>query len=544
MLDLLMAPRDRVAHAVAGEARTRSAPDAVSTTLYSPAPASRDAPALVGADSDLIVTFGELRDRADRIAAALIALGLRAGDAVATALPNCPELWEVITAGLQIGLRIVPLSTAQLPREAAWTLNDCGAVAIVAAPSVADIIDGLDVPSLRVRITLETCPGWMSLAALRQSDTRLPDDARVAGILMHYTAGTTGTPKGVLRPLPQSDPASVAARFSQTFEEAFQLPPTGVALSFGPPHHASPLSFGWAMLNAGYRLVLMEHFQPDAVLDAIERHRITVLNAVPTHLFRLVHSASHPRDLSSLEAVLVAGAPFSPQLRARATARFGEIIWEYYASTEGFVCAISPTEAARHPGSVGRPHNVIITDDDGTPVGANVPGLVWFHEAEPARFVYTSITRPVLGSGAPYATCGDIGMLDNEGYLRLVGRRADLLVSGGVNVSPAATEHVLRAAPGVADAMVVGVPDAEWGDRVVALVLQDAADPRSAATLDRFCRVNLSPAQRPRAVLFVDDLPLTPAGKPDRRRGREIAITHLASNAWRLSSPSTLNGAR
>jgi long-chain acyl-CoA synthetase len=260
----------------------------------------------------------------------------------------------------------------------------------------------------------------------------------------------------------------------------------------------------------------------------VAKYQVTSSHLVPTHFHRLLELPEDRRavaDLASLQIVIAAGAPFPPKLKARALAWLGPVVWEYLGSTEGLVSVISPTEALAHPGSVGRPADVKILDEDGEPVGLGEEGLIYFPAGQPPFCYHNDPQKTAAVVRADgYATAGDVGRIDPSGYLYLVDRRVDLIITGGVNVYPAEVEQHLVEHPVVDDVAVVGMPDTEWGQQVVAVV-QLAGGKHSheqvSGELDAYCRSSLTRAKCPRRYEFVDTLPRTETGKVLRRLIRD-----------------------
>ncbi len=334
---------------------------------------------------------------------------------------------------------------------------------------------------------------------------------------MHVTSGTTGTPKGVFSGVLDHDAADLLVREER---ELWGFRADDVNLVLSPLYHSAPLRFAIGTLLAGGRLVGFDAtgtqtgFDPVAVTDTIVRERPTTMFCVPAHLQRLFahwDEVGLP-DLSCFRLVAHAGAPCPPPLKHRVVETFpADTTWEFYGSTEGQFTACRSEEWLERPGTVGRarPGRTLTVDDD---------GLIWCTVPQAARFTYfgdpekTAATWRDTPAG-PAFTAGDLGNLDEEGYLFLSGRREDLIITGGVNVYPVEIENVLSEVAGVVDIAVHGVPDEEWGQRVTATVVGTA----TAADLDAHARTHLAPPKRPKAYLFADSLPRTLTGKVLRR---------------------------
>ncbi len=486
--------------------------------------------AIIGPRGDR-VTFGELGQSANRLANALAGLGLKPGDAVASVQRNGISHFEVVLAGTQAGLVVVPVNTHLTPAEAGYIIGDCGAKAVIASHDLAaQLAPARDSLPEHLFAVGGAVPGWDDYAALRESGAPEPPAERVAGTVMGYTSGTSGRPKGVRRNVPPVEPELVISAILPFLERFGFRAYEGVHLVCAPLYHAAPLTFSLNLLHMGHTLVVHDRFDAADVLAAIEEHHVTSTQIVPTHVHRLLALPAEvkaARDTSSLEIVLVAGAPFPVHEKRELLDWLGPVVWEYLAATEGVSSIVSPQEAIEHPGTVGRPAPgmVMLLDDDGEQVPAGEPGTIWFQTGL-ARFEYhgdpEKTAKAVRADGL--ATVGDIGRLDPDGYLYLLDRRSDLIISGGVNVYPAEVEERLLAHPAVADAAVVGLPDPDWGARVTAIVeLRDGYEGSDAlaAGLDAHCTAALARQKCPRRYEFRAELPRTPTGKLLRRKLRD-----------------------
>jgi long-chain acyl-CoA synthetase len=456
----------------------------------------------------------------------LAALGLTAGDTVAVLLPNGRELLEVYGAAVETALTFVAVNWHLGADEVAYILEDSGTGAVVAHAQFAgvarDAADRVGIPAAARFVVGGDADGFRPLADLAEGQpTGRPDDPR-PGRIMFYTSGTTGRPKGVSKRANQPDDGialvtgiGLSASFSGVAEPADDR----VDLVAGPTYHAAPFASACGVLDSGGLLVLMERFEPEAFLDQVAGHRVTHLMMVPTMFHRLLALPENVRaaaDVSSLRAVTHAGAPCPVDLKFRMIEWWGPVITEAYSSTEGAGTTVSAEEWLRKPGTVGRPSPGVvieIVDDDGTVCGPNQEGLVYLSQAL-WRFDYhndpgkTSAAR----RGDLY-TVGDIGYLDEDGYLFLCDRQADVIVSGGVNVYPAEVEATLLTHPAVADVAVVGAPSEEWGETVTAVVELRDGSAVSGDELIEYTRERVASYKCPRVVDFVDSLGRDPNGK-------------------------------
>jgi long-chain acyl-CoA synthetase len=459
---------------------------------------------------------------------ALRGLGLAVAGTVASLQHNGPAHFEVNLGVTQIGGYFVPVNTHLTAAEVAYIVTDSGAKALFAssdlARSLAPVADQL--PAARY-VTGDAVPGWQGYADFKSAAAGTPPPDRVSGWFMGYTTGTTGRPKGVRRPVLDVEPELVIAGSTVLTSSFGLVPGPGVHLTCSPLYHSAPGHFSVQCLHLGHTVVIHRKFDAEAVLADIERYRVTSSQMVPTHIHRLLRLPAEVKakyDLSSLEVLLVAGAPFSPDEKRAAIEWLGLVVWEYLAATEGIVSRVSPQEALDHPGTVGRPEAVRLLDEDGTEVPAGEAGTIWFPSGAPFEYHNDPAkTADALRSDG-WATVGDIGRLDEDGYLYLLDRRVDLIISGGVNIYPAEIEQRLITHPAVADAAVVGVPHPDWGHQVVAIVQPEdgwTGGDQLAADLDAHCRAALASLKCPARYEFRGSLPRTPAGKLLRRLIRE-----------------------
>ena len=469
-------------------------------------------------------TFAELDKRADQLVRVLRALGLEAGDAVALVAHNRPEFVEVWAACRRAGYRLTPINWHLTVDEMAYIVEDCEARALVvdaeAPASIALARTRADsVPAVLV-VGGAASVGESYEDAVRAAPTGPLDDP-TPGSLMLYTSGTTGRPKGVhKRPHPP-----VVENIA--FYEA-----ESVHLCTGPLYHAAPLNISLiSPLSNGAGVVLMDTWTAPETLRAIEHHRVTHTHVVPTMFHRMLALDDETRqhyDLSTLRLVVHGAAPCPIPVKEAMIAWLGPVLVEYYASTEGAGTLVDSGTWLRKPGTVGKPYpadQIIVGNEDATPVPAGEIGMVWVksHPGDEFEYFGDSEKTDKNQRGAWY-TLGDLGYLDEDGYLFLSGRSAELIISGGVNIYPAEIDAVLLEHDAVRDAATIGVPDDEWGEAVLAVVeLEPGADrsPAMAEALIQHCRDGLARFKCPRAVEFVDQLPRQDNGKVYRKVLRE-----------------------
>ena len=489
-----------------------------------------EAMAISCADGDR--SFAELDARANQVANALRAAGLRPGDGVTLVCRNRPEFAEVHAATQRSGLRLTTVNWHLTGPEIDYIVRDCEARAIVADASFADAVTqavaGNDTLVLRLAVGGEI-PGFASYdgALAEQSPKPLPDPQ--LGRTMLYTSGTTGRPKGVERQGP-ARPATESALY-QAIIAASRATPDGVHLCTGPLYHAAPLAFSLALpLSLGLGVVLMDGWNAAEMLRLIDKHRVTQTHVVPTMFHRLLALPDDVRtgyDVSSLSFVLHGAAPCPVDVKKRTIDWLGPVIYEYYAATEGGGTFVTSQDWLAKPGTVGKPVSadaVRIYRDDGSIADTGEIGTVYMNAAVPFRY-HNDESKTKASYRDDHFTVGDHGYLDEDGYLFLTGRIAELIISGGVNIYPAEVDAALLMHPAVADAGTIGVPDEEWGERVLAVVeLRDGHEP-SAALADEliaWCRERLAAYKCPRRVEFTTELPRHDNGKLYRGRLREL----------------------
>lgn len=480
------------------------------------------------------LTYGELAARVHAISHHLRALGLREGDAVAAVVRNGPEYVELVLATGQVGMHLVPVDWHLAPPEIAFVVTDSGARVVAADAAQAAGLPPDALPAHRFAVGGSPA-GWRPYAELGAGLPTAPPADRTAGTVMGYTSGTTGRPKGVRRALPGVPPEAVPPRGVALLLGYGARPGEGVHLVCSPLYHAAPGTHALGFLHLGHTVVIEPSFDAERFLADVEAHRATSTHMVPTHFARLLALPEETRrryDTSSLRIVAHAGAPCPVDVKRRMLAEWGPVLWEYLGSTEGVVTLVSPQEWAARPGTVGRPLPgtvVRILRDDGTEAAPGEAGTIYSGvEGVPPAFEYLGDPdKTAAGRRGDLFTAGDTGYVDDDGYVFLLDRRTDLVITGGVNVYPAEVEQHLLTHPAVQDAAVVGVPDPEWGQSVLAVVQPvpgAPADDGLRAQLDAHCRDGLAAYKRPRRIELVAQLPRTETGKLQRRRVRDLYV--------------------
>ena len=487
-----------------------------------------DRPAILSACGDR--SFAELVARAFQLARALRAGGLRAGDAVALLCSNRPEFVEAYAASQCAGFRITPINWHLTGEEVGYIVADCEAKAFLADARFSTLaVEAAErAPGAELRLAVGgAIEGFESYDKALMAQPRHELEDPCLGTSMLYTSGTTGRPKGVYRKAIPRSPLTTPLNQTASFR-----PGEDLALVTGPLYHAAPLALNLAFpLAAGVGCVLMERWDPESTLEIVERFRITHTHMVPTMFHRLLALPEETRahhDTSSLRWVLHGAAPCPVHVKRAMIEWLGPVLFEYYAATEGGGTFITGEEWLRKPGSVGRrlDHQPVdIFDEAGNPLPPGEVGTVYFGAPPSGRFEYFHAPEKTAAAYRGDAfTMGDLGYFDEDGFLFLTGRSAEVIISGGVNVYPAEIDAVLLEHPAVADVATVGVPNDEWGEEVKAVVqlkAEAAASPTLAAELLAHARARLAAFKCPRSIDFTNELPRLPTGKIVRRLVRD-----------------------
>jgi acyl-CoA synthetase (AMP-forming)/AMP-acid ligase II len=485
--------------------------------------------AIVMAGSGETVTYGELEERSARLARALRAAGLEPGDHIAMLLDNRAATLELAWAAQRSGLYYTPINTRLAADEAAYVVDDCGATVLFAASAVAPLATAVRslVPGVRRFVAIGgPIEGYEPVEAFVEGIPGVALDDEREGSPMLYSSGTTGRPKGVRR-LATGQPYGSDNPIGPLLGGVMGFAAGKRYLTPAPLYHSAPLVWSMTVHRTGGTLVLMEHFDAQACLDVIDRERVTHGQFVPTMFVRMLKLPDDARaafDGSSLEAVVHAAAPCPVEVKRQMIEWWGPIISEYYAGTEGGgLTWISSEEWLARPGSVGRAAwgEIHICAESGEELPVGEPGVVRFGGGANA-FEYHNDPEKTAQSfdDRGWSTLWDVGYLDQEGYLFLTDRLTYMIVSGGVNIYPQEVENHLVLHPKVADAAVFGVPDAEFGEQVKAVV-QPAAGvapgPELEAELIDYCREGLAHYKCPRSVDFDAELPRGDNGKLYKR---------------------------
>ena len=497
------------------------------------------------APDDREVSAGELLGRVNQVSRGLRELGLERGDSVAVVLPNGLPMIETYLAAMQIGLYFTPINNHLVGPEIAYILRDSGAQVFVTDERFAEAATAaateIGFPSDRRFMAGRAAPGFRPYAELHEGrSTDAPDD-RSSGQPMHYTSGTTGRPKGVKRSLADLDPDDMGGLFAM-FLTLFGIEEHNgnVHLTCSPLYHTAVLMWTGCSLHLGHRVVLMDKWTPEGMLDRIDRYGVTTTHMVPTQFHRLLALPEGERsayDVSSLRHVVHGAAPCPPEIKRRMIDWWGDCVTEYYAATEGGGTIAPAAVWLERPGTVGQPWpgaEVRILDEEGNDVPTGEVGTVYMALAQVSFEYKGDAAKTNENRKDGFFTVGDVGVLDADGYLYLRDRKSDMIISGGVNIYPAEIEGVLLTNPKVGDAAVFGVPHPDWGEEIKAVIEPAAgvrADDALADELLDFCAGKLAKFKTPKSVDFIVEMPRDPSGKLFKRRlrdpfweGRERAI--------------------
>ena len=495
-----------------------------------------DKPAVVMSGSGETITYRELDDRSNTLAQLLHSYGLRRGDHIAILAENHPRYYEVYWAALRSGLYLTAINRYFSPEEIAYVVNDSDADVLIATLARSEAAgEALDlIPACPHRLMIDGVvdgfEGYEDAVATMPAE-QLAEEWR--GEVMLYSSGTTGHPKGIKRPLRDVRPDEPGMGIAALEQGLLGMNAETVYLSPAPLYHSAPLMWSTGLHEFGGTTVVMENFDETQFLRDVERFSVTHSQLVPTMFIRMLKLPETVRtsfDLSSLQAVTHAAAPCPVEVKRQMIDWWGPIVTEYYAGTEGHGLTFVDSEQwLAHPGSVGQAilGKIHICDDEGAGVPAGEAGLIYFENEQPA-FEYHGDEKKTREGRHPdhdnWATLGDIGYVDEDGFLYLTDRKAFMIISGGVNIYPQEVEDCFVMHPKIADAAVFGLPDPEMGEFVQA-VLQPAADVTADERLEHelreYAREHIAHFKVPRIIDFRPELPRLPTGKLYKRLLRD-----------------------
>jgi len=496
------------------------------------AEATPDKLAIILAETGEVMTYAELDDYANRLANTFQAAGLVPGDHIALCMENRLEYLATIWGAHYAGLIYTAASSRLTGEEISYIVNDCGAKAYITTPYKADQAAELaeTTPNVELRLSLGgTIPGYDRLEDILPQQPAEPIGPRVEGTDMLYSSGTTGRPKGVkvpVDPVPLGDADGVTGLLQLLFGCTDQT----IYLSPAPLYHAAPLRFCRGVHRCGGTVVVMEHFDAGNMLRFIDQYQATFMQVVPTMFVRALKLPQEVRDAydgSSLEGVVHAAAPCPAAVKKQMIEWWGPVLHEYYAGTEGngFVYCNSEQWLA-HEGTVGSALTGIlhIVDDEGNEVPTGQVGTVYFESGSVFEYHNDPDKTQESRLSNGWSTLGDVGRVDEDGFLYLTDRKAFMIISGGVNIYPQEAENLLTMHPKVTDVAVFGVPNEDLGEEVKAVVQpanMDDAGPELERELMAYCQEHLARVKTPRSIEFRDELPRHPTGKLYKRLLRD-----------------------
>ena len=491
-----------------------------------------DKPAIIMANSGETVTFAELDKRSNQMAHLFRKHGLGHGDVIAVCMGNCARFFDVVWGAQRAGLIYVAVSSRLTAPEIGYILEDSGAKMLFADDYLGDTLDQIadfGMPLERF-ITGTTHAGYENLEDALEGILETPVEDERAGIDMLYSSGTTGQPKGVRIPLPEETNPAAPNALIMLIMQAFGLGQEDVYISPAPLYHAAPLRWCMTMHRVGATVVVMEKFDPERALQIIEERDVTCGQFVPTHFVRMLKLPEEVRakyDVSKIHTAVHAAAPCPVPIKEQMIEWWGPALKEYYAGSEGNgMTFVNSEDWLEHKGTVGKPIMGVlrICDEDGNEVPPRTEGAVFFEGGNEFKYHNDPEKTKESTNQHGWTTLGDVGLMDEEGYLYLTDRKSFMIISGGVNIYPQEIENMLITHDKVADAAVIGAPDEDFGERVVAVVqpldMANAGE-EFAAELTEFMRTELSGVKIPRQIDFRDELPRHPTGKLYKRLLRD-----------------------
>lgn len=488
-------------------------------------------PAFIMANSGEAVTYQELDARANRLAHLLRSLGLKRLDHYSVFMENNARYFESVGAGERSGLYCTCINSFLTAEELAYIVNNSCSQVLITSKAKLDVARAAlpQCPDVKLCIVADGPGESDKIVGLEKAVAgfpRTPIADEAIGTVMLYSSGTTGRPKGILRPLPEQPPSKQLPLFD-FLEKLWHYREGMIYLSPAPLYHSAPQAAVNLTIRQGGTVIIMETFDPERYLELIEIYRVTHSQLVPTMFSRMLKLPEAVRkryDLSSLEIAIHAAAPCPVQVKEEMIKWWGPIIHEYYGATEGLgFTACNSEEWLAHKGSVGKIMlgDLHILDEAMQPCAEGVPGTVWFKTATPFEYFNDpQKTKEAQSADGSMSTVGDVGYIDKDRFLYLTDRATFMIISGGVNIYPQECENLLITHPKVMDAAVFGVPNADLGEEVKAVVQPAPGVEPSAALAEEliaFCGEHLSRQKVPRSVDFEKELPRLPTGKLYKR---------------------------
>jgi long-chain acyl-CoA synthetase len=488
-----------------------------------------DKPAVIIAETGQTVTYAELDAASNRVAQLIRARGLGPGDVVAFMVTNEAEYYGLVWGAQRTGVHFVCMSTRLTADEANYILENSGSRLFVLSAKLADQAEGIETSAEKYSLG-GAIPGYASWEDAVANMPAEPIADQVGGSAMLYSSGTTGRPKGVKRASPPGEDIAAVTPLVMLAQGLYRMGPDSIYLSPAPLYHAAPLGWSMAAQKLGGTVVLMQKFDPEGALSAIEKYGANCGQFVPTHFTRMLKLPEDVRgkyDISSMRCAIHAAAPCPVAVKEAMIDWFGPVIEEYYAGTEGNgMTFITSNEWLEHKGSVGQAKLGVIhiVDDNGNDVPPRSEGAIYFEGA--TNFEYHDDPEKTAAgrNAAGWSTLGDVGWVDEEGYLYLTDRKSFMIISGGVNIYPQEIENHLVTHPRVQDVAVIGGPHDEMGEEVIAVIQPvDMAEAGDGLRDDliAYAREKLSGVKIPRRIDFRAELPRHDTGKLYKRLLRD-----------------------
>ncbi len=488
-----------------------------------------DKPAIIVAETGTVVTYAQLDSASNRVAQYFRACNLKPGDVVAFMLDNTPDYYSLTWGAQRSGLYYVCMSTRLTPDESGYIIENSGAKILIVSSSLGGFTIAPQSNVERYSIG-GALPGYKIWEDAVSAMPITPIDDECAGQDMLYSSGTTGQPKGIKAPIPE-DPAIDATNVLVQFAAGlFRFNTDSIYLSPAPLYHAAPLRWSMTVHKIGGTVVVMQKFDPEAALANIEKYHITCSQWVPTHFVRMLKLPAEVREkysMASLNCAIHAAAPCPIPVKEAMIDWWGPVIEEYYGGSEGNGLTYVGSNAwMEHKGTVGKAvYGILhVCDDDGNDVPPRTEGLIYFEGASNFEYHGDPEKTASARNSQGWSTLGDVGWMDEEGYLYLTDRKSFMIISGGVNIYPQEIENHLISHPAVADVAVIGGPHDEMGEEVIAVIqpanMEHAGD-ALRAEITAYARLKLSGVKIPRRIDFRDQLPRHDTGKLYKRLLRD-----------------------